>query len=122
MSLMLISRHVDFEELRQILRQAQHFDVVQQVRHDAALSLHARRARGTLEVQRNAHADVLVLQHALQIHVQDLVLGGMTLHILEDRSLLLAVDAQRQDRRIEAFIDQQRQQILVIQKYLTRRR
>lgn len=61
-----------------------------------------------------------VFEHALQIHVKDLVLGRMTLHILQDRGLLLASDAQRDDRGIEALVHQQRQQILMIQNQLLR--
>jgi hypothetical protein len=111
-------RHVDFQELRQVLRQAQHFQIVQQVRHDAALCLHARRTGRAPEVQRDRHADLFVLQHALQIHVQDLILGWMTLHVLEDGGLRLAIDLERQNGGEELLVHQQGQQVLVIQNEL----
>ncbi len=111
-------RQIDLQKFRQILRQAQHFDVVQQVRHDAALRLDARRTSRAPEVQRDGHADLLVLQHALQIHVQDLVLGRMTLHVFQDGSLRLAIDLQLQDGGEELFVHQQGEQVLVIQNEL----
>ena len=113
-------RQVDLEELRQVLRQAHDLHEVQQVGNHAALRLHARRARRALEVQRDRHADVLVLQHALQVHVQDLVLRRMALHVLDDRSLRLVLDLERQDRREESLVHQQRQQVLVIEEDLAR--
>ena len=41
-----------------------------------------------LEVQRDRDADLLVLEHALQVEVQDGVLGRMPLHVLQDRGLV----------------------------------
>jgi hypothetical protein len=108
-------RQIDLQELGQILRQAHDLHEVEQVRNDAALRLHARRAGPTLEVQRDHHADLLVLQHALQVHVQDLVLRRMTLHVLDDRGLRLAFDLELEDRGEKALVHQQCQQILVIE-------
>ena len=60
----------------------------------------------------------LVLEHALQIHVQDLVLRRMTLHVLDDSRLLLALDLELEDGGEKALVHQQRQQILVIENDL----
>ena len=113
-------REIDFEKFRQILRQAHDLHEVEQMRNHAALRLHAGRARAALEVQRDHHADLLVLQHALQVHVQDLVLRRVALHVLDDGSLRLVLDLQSEDRGEETLVHQQRQQVLVVEKYLAR--
>ena len=83
-------RQVQLEELRQILRQAADFDVLHQVRDDAALGLHARRRRFALEVNRQMNLQLLVLEHPLQIHVHDGIARRMHLHVAHDRRLCLA--------------------------------
>ena len=82
---------VDLDELRQVLRQARDFDVVAHVREHAALLLDALRLGAALEVQRHLHLDLLVLQHALEVDVHDLVLVRVALHVLEHRGLLLSL-------------------------------
>ena len=95
-------RQVDLQELRQILRQALTSTSLSRCDTTPPCVFTPGAAGRALEVQRNRHADLLVLQHALQIHVQDLVLRRMALHVLEDRGLRLAVDLQRRgsSRRI----------------------
>ena len=110
------ARHVDLDELRQILRQADHVEVGLLVRHDAALGLDADRDRLALEMNGNADADLLVLDHALQIDVHDRVTRGMALHVLEDRRLRLIADLDVQDRRVEALVVEQRQQFLMVER------
>ena len=58
-----------------------------QVRHDAALALHARGRGLALEVDRDVDADLLRLQDALQVDVHDGVARRVQLQILDDRGL-----------------------------------
>ena len=93
--------HVHLDEFRQVLRQAGDFDVVAHVRQHAALLLDAHRLGVALEVQRHVHPDLLVLQHALEVDVHDLVLVRMALHVLQHRGLALVADLEREDGRVE---------------------
>ena len=77
------AEQVDLDVLRQIPRQTLHFDGVDMVLDDAATGLDARADLATMEVQRHAHAQELVGQHAQQIHVQDEFAHRMTLQVLE---------------------------------------
>jgi len=53
---------------------------------------------------RHLHLDLLVLQHALEVDVDDLVPVGVALDVLEHRGLLLAADLEREDGRVEALV------------------
>ena len=109
------ARNVDFDELRQVLRQAAHVQIHLLVRHDATLLLHAARRVLALEVQRDADADLVGLHHALQVDVQDGVASRVTLHVLQDRSLRLIAYPQVQDRAVELLVVEQRQQLLMVE-------
>src|SRR6185503_9046593 len=110
----LEARDVDLDELRQVLRQAAHLDVVAHVPEHAALLLDALRLGAAPEVERNAHLDLLVLQHALEVDVHDLVLVRVALHVLEDCGLLLFADLERQDSREEALVVYQLRELRVV--------
>src|SRR5690606_6303735 len=64
-------RQVDFDELRQVLRQAGHFDFVQVVQNLATLLLHANRAFLVDEVQGNVGGHFLAGDNANEVGVQD---------------------------------------------------
>jgi hypothetical protein len=89
------------------------------VRDDAAL-LDARRAGLALEVQRDRDADLFVLEHALQVHVQHGVLGRVALHVLEHRGLAHVADLQVDDGRVEALVVEHQQQAGVVERERTR--
>jgi hypothetical protein len=110
----LEARDVDLDELRQVLRQAAHLDVVAHVPEHAALLLDALRLGAAPEVERNVHLDLLVLQHALEVDVHDLVLVRVALHVLEDCGLLLFADLEREDGREEALVVHQLRELRVV--------
>src|SRR5580658_1120183 len=107
--------HVELQELRQILRQAGHFDVGAHVRYDAAFGLHARGNARAPEVDRQTDTDLLVLDHALQVNVHDKVFRRMHLHILDDRLLGTLADLQPHDRRVETLIADHGEEVLLIE-------
>ncbi len=109
------ARQVELDELRQILRQADDFDVADPVRNDATLSLHARRYGLALEVNRQVNADLLVRDDAHQVHVNHEVLRGVHLHVLHDGFLRLLAHLDLDDRRIEALVVDHRQQVLLVE-------
>ncbi len=108
-------RQVELEVLRQVLRESQHFDVRQTMRHDAALSLHARGDSLALEVNRQTDADLLVRDDAQQVHVHHQVLGRVHLDVLHDRFLSLLAHLDLHDGRVEALVVDHGQQVLLIQ-------
>src|SRR5688572_8606706 len=97
-------RQVDFDELRQILRQAAHFDFVELVRHDDVSGLAGRRLLFVEEVQRHGDADRLVLVHALEVQMHDDLLVRMALHVTQQDLLHLAVEFEVEDRRVEPLV------------------
>ena len=60
-------------------------------------------------------ADLLVLDHALQIHVHDDVARRVHLDVLDDGGLRLVAHLQLHDGRVEALVVDHRQQILLIE-------
>ena len=72
--------------------------------------------RVALEVQRDRDADLLVLEHALQVDVQHGVLRRMPLHVLQDRRLRDVADLQVDDRRVEALVVEHQQQPGVVER------
>src|SRR5262249_23406962 len=62
-----------------------------------------------------ADADALVLDHALQVDVHHQVLGGVHLHVLDDRILGALADLQSHDGRVEALIGDHGQQVLLVE-------
>ena len=98
------ARQIELEELGQIVRQAHDFHVRHVVRDDAALRLDARSSRLALEVDRQVQADLLVLDHPLQVHVHHGIARRMHLHVLDDDRLLLRVDIDADDRGIEFLV------------------
>ena len=109
-------QQIDLDELGQVLRQAQHLDVVAQVGDHAALRLDAHRGSLVGEVQGHAHADLLVLVHPLEVDVKDLALPRVALHILEHRSLLLVAGLQVQDGGVETLLVEHLHQLGVVDR------
>lgn len=89
---------VDLDELRQVLRQAQHLDVVQFVRDHDARGLAGRGRFLPDEVERNLEAHFLGLADALEVDVQDLGLERVALEVAQQDLLHVALDRQVQDR------------------------
>ena len=106
---------IDFQKLRQILRQAGHFDIRAHVRNDAALRFDPGRCRLALEMNGQAQSDLLVLDHALQIDVHHRMSRRMHLHVFDNGFLGLAANINAHDRGVEFFALDHRQQILLIQ-------
>jgi len=106
---------IDLQELRQVLRQAGHFDIRAHVRNDAALRLDAGSCGLALEMNGQPQADLFILDHALQIDVHDRVPRGMHLHVLDDGFLGLTANIDAHDRGVEFFAFNHRQQILLIE-------
>src|SRR5689334_16411049 len=71
-------------------------------------------------MNRQMNADLLALYHALQVDMHHDIARRMHLHVLHDRMLGLAARGDLNDRRIELFIADHRQQILLIEYELLR--
>jgi len=67
-------------------------------------------------VQRDRDADLLVLEHALQVDVQDGVLRRMALHVLQHGGLRHVADLEVDDGRVEALVVQHQQQLGVVER------
>ena len=95
---------VDLDELRQVLRQAADLDFVELVGDDAVRGLAGRRLLAVRKCSGTRDADRLVLVHALEVQVHDLLLDRMALHVAQQHLLDLAVDVQDEDRRVEPLV------------------
>ena len=72
-------------------------------------------------VDRHVHLDLHVLDNTLQIQMQDLPLGGMTLHVLENRCLALLADLDAENARIERLVLELTNDLAVVECQGTRR-
>jgi hypothetical protein len=97
-------RDVEVQVLGQVPGQADHFDFGHVVLHLAAALLHADRNVLAEEVDRDQHLDLFVFDDALEVHVHDLRLRRVTLHVLEDRSLALFPNLDVEDARVERLV------------------
>ncbi|MNT23131.1 hypothetical protein D3C72_1585430 [compost metagenome] len=95
---------VDFDRLRQVLRQAADGHFLQFVGDHDVGSLASRRGVFVDEVQRNRSGQLLVLVHAQEVQVHDQLLERMALHVTQQHLLHLAVQVQVQDRGIEPLV------------------
>ena len=95
---------IDFEIFRKVFRQTSDFDIIDKVSNLSATVLYARGNIFTHEVQRHIHLDLFVFNDALKIHVHDEIFCGMTLQVLENRGLAFFIHLDTQDARIERFI------------------
>jgi len=109
------AREVEFEELRQIVRQAGDLGVRHHVRDHAALGLDARGRRLALEVDGQVQADLFALDHALQIQMHDGVAGRVHLHVADNRRLFFSADDDADDRREKPLIPDQSENLAMIQ-------
>ena len=94
-------RKINLDELRKILRQAFDFDLDLLMLDHAAAGLDAGGHVAALEVQRHMHAQQHVGEHALQVHVHDLVAHGMAMQVLEHGLFGLAGNVDGQNVGIE---------------------
>ena len=113
--------YVDLEILRQVSRQANDLDIGDEARHRAAILFDTRRRLFIEEVERHVHANFLVLEDALQIHVQNLAPGRMTLQVLQDHGLLLLADFHVENARIKRFVLELLQDPVVVEGEVARR-
>ena len=94
---------VDFDEFRQIIRQTQNFEFVDDVLHHAATGFDAHADIGVDEVQRHFHVDFLVLVDTLKIDVQRDRFERVHLEIAQQRGRGHAIDGDIQHRRVKHF-------------------
>src|SRR5690606_18983983 len=88
---------VDFDEVRQVLRQAGHFGIGQVQVGLATLLLDADGGFLVDQVHRNGGGQLLAGDDALEVSVQNEALGRLTLQRLDHHVLALAIDAQLDD-------------------------
>ena len=86
-------RQVDFDVVGQVVRQATDIHLGKDVAHHTATGFYSRCNFGVHEVQRHLHVDLLVLRHALKVHVQDFQTPGMHLIVAQEHLLLLTFQA-----------------------------
>ena len=97
-------RQVDFDERRQVLRQARHVEFGQHVADDCVGGLVRRRILGVREVQRHLDVDLALFVDTLEIDVQHFVAKRMHLHVAQQYALRVAVEFHGQDRRMKRFL------------------
>ena len=105
---------VHFDELGQLHGQAFDLDLGHDVVDQALVVLDGRRILFTLEVQRHLLVQAGLFVHALEVHVQDLGLVGVVLHIAQQHFLDLAAQFHVQDGGVEGFLLQGVPQGIVI--------
>jgi len=97
--------HVDFDELRQIFRQAVNFHFSHGVGDNAAF-LDACTAVFVNEVQRDVDGHFVAGNNAQEVSVHDYRLGRVTLQCFQQHVFFLAVDGQADDVGVESFVFQ----------------
>ncbi|MNN07062.1 hypothetical protein D3C81_1198800 [compost metagenome] len=103
---------VDFDEFRQILRQAGNFHFRHGVGDFATLQLHGISAFGVDEVQRYGSVQLVVGDDADEVGVQDEAFGRMALQGLDHDGFNLAVDVQGEHVAEHSLVFQQLGEIL----------
>src|SRR5690606_2883474 len=99
------SGKVNFDTLGQIGRQAGNFQFGDRVNNHGGRQFHSRRNVGVDEVQRHLGGDALVLGHALEVDVQNLLLVGVPLHGTQQHVAHgLAVDDQVENGGVVLFL------------------
>ena len=56
------------------------------------------------KVNGHIQGNLLVFQDALEVQMQNLAFGGMTLHVFDNDGLRLTAELQRQDARVEGLL------------------
>jgi hypothetical protein len=95
---------VDFDELRQVFRQAGHFNFSNNVRNFAAF---LDRSSFVDEVQWNVSGQFLTSNNADEVSVQHVAFGRVTLQGFDDDVLLGATDVQLDDVAVSRFVFEQ---------------
>src|SRR5690606_22551656 len=103
--------HVDFDEFRQVFRQAGNFDFVDGVGDLATLLLHANGSGFVDEVQGYVSAQLLAGNDALEVSVQDETFGRVALQGLDHDAFFGAVNVQVQNVAEGSFVFQQLGQV-----------
>src|SRR5690606_33458435 len=112
---------VDFDELRQVGRQAGDVEFGGTVGDDLAGQLDGRADVGVQVVDRNLGGDGLGGIHALEVDVQDLGLVGVPLGGTHQDRLGLAVQDHVQDRGVELFLVESVVDLVVVELDIGRR-
>src|SRR5450830_12004 len=97
-------RQVDFDELRQVFRQAGHFDLGNNVRNFAAF---LDRSFFTNKVHRHDGGQFVAGNDANEVSVQHVAFSWVTLQRLDDDVLLGAANVQRNDVAVGRIVFQQ---------------
>src|SRR5690606_18919608 len=90
-------RQVDFDEFRQVFRQAGNFDFGNDVGNFTAALLDANCGFLVEEVQRNVSGQLVVGDDAQEVGVHDEAFGRMALQGLDQHGFLGAIDVQGDD-------------------------
>src|SRR3990167_9286196 len=99
--------HVDFDEFRQVFRQAGNFDFDQGVGHFATLGLHANRGFLVEEVQGGVGSQFLAGDDADEVGVHHIAFGRVTLQGFDQDAFVAAGDVQGQYVAERGFVFQQ---------------
>ena len=97
-------RNIDVQIFGQVFGQTGHLDVGHHLRDGTATLFDTDGYVFADIVNRHVHLDLLVLDNTLQIQMQDLPFGGMTLHVLENRCLAFLADLDIENARIERLV------------------
>ena len=97
-------RQIDFDELRQIFRQAGHFDFSNNVRNFAAFLHWSFFAN---KVYRHDGGQFLAGNNAYEVSVHHVAFGRVTLQSLDDDVLLGATNVQLDDVAVSRFVFEQ---------------
>ena len=104
---------INFNELRQIFRQAADFCFVHGVCYQTAADLDARSNLFVDEVEWHLDVNLLGGADALKVDVLNGVANWVQLIVTQQYLLLLAFQIQRQDRSVKSFITELQEQCLV---------
>ncbi|MNP43940.1 hypothetical protein D3C76_1377850 [compost metagenome] len=108
---------VDFDELRQVFRQAGDFDFGEGVGNFAAALLHANGGSFVDEVQGYVGAQFLAGNYALEVSVQNEAFGRVTLQGLDQNGFGSAGNVQGDHVAEGCFVFQQLGQVFGLQAY-----
>jgi hypothetical protein len=105
---------VDFDECRQVLRQAADFDVVDRCGDGTAFKLDAGGDFAVQEVQRDTLMDGMGGVYPQEVAVQDQRLPGVHLGIAQQGLLAFAIERECDNRRTKTFLAQVEQDFVVV--------
>src|SRR5690554_1196870 len=109
----LYVRQVDFDELRQVLRQTRNFNFRHQTESNATEGLDGRSGVFVEQVNRYLNKDFVVFVNALEVGVGQQRLVWVALQVFQDNALFLAVQFEGKNVREESLILQSFFQLVV---------